>query len=555
MYDSAGGELHECSNCGAKLPAPDEHGARTCSFCHAVYTPVAPPPVAPQPVSMGVGYSGMTGGPMTVTEFTPINAPPKTSGCGCAFLVIAIIAAAIGGGVYWGVQSGNFTIDAFKPAYNFQQQIVPVPGGEPSANPAFVTVAGHYDSGQSKTIYEVLRYNGKDTKPVWVSKTFTDFTSTDAIAIDNQNVYIAAKAKLFAFKLTDGTLAWQTAMSDEISPSDCQDCLASIDKRVIVKSKDGTLQAFDQEKGAAIWTRRLENAYGDLVRVGNNFVLLDGAAGKDALSVVDLTTGQDKAPINAVCQGPETSIKDTPSTSDVFMPSPAGDSLLIFYGSSPTCVQAYDPVTGAPQWSVIADRTSFDSSSVTVVDSPQGLIIGDSSGIGIIAPDHLAYRDLGTDPDLDYLPIGVAGDLVIVEAKNNRGTAKTSIIAIDIATGTLKWDNSLGAATTVDQPRPSWSTWSSNMSKDGTFTARVVGDKVYVLTVVEDGTYVNHVSVDAITVATGTPAAHTQFDAETKDLIPSFGPPLWFGTKVLSRIGDDTIQLIDTATGQRVNKV
>jgi outer membrane protein assembly factor BamB len=551
MYDSAAGELFECANCGAKLPPPDEHGTRTCTFCKSVYTTKTPATPAPTVVYAPV-TSGMTGGPMTVTEFTPINAPPKTSGCGCAFLVLALIAAAIGGGVYWGVQSGTFTIDAFKPSYNYQQHIATIPGGEPSANPAFVTVASHYDG--SGLTYELLRFNGKDSKAVWVSPGFKDFSSTSAMAIDAKNVYIVEKTKLYAFKLTDGTVAWQTAISDEVSPSDCADCLTSIDKRVMVKSKDGTLQAFDQEKGAPLWSRRLENTNGKFVRVGDNLVLVDGAPGSDTFSIVDQATGNDKAPINATCQAPGSSSSYEPSNSDELLPSPSGDALLMFYGSSPTCIQSFDPNTGAMQWGVVAERSSFDGSSMNVIDSPDGLIVGDSSGIGIVPPDRSAYRDLGSDPDLDYLPIGVAGSTAIAEVKNNRGTAKTSIVGIDIATGQLKWDTSFGAAKSVDGPS-SWSTWSSNMSKDGTFTARVVGDKVYVLTVVEDGTYANHVSVDSVDAATGTPGTHTQFDAETKDLIPSFGPPLWFGTKVLTRIGDDTIQLIDTGTGQRIAKV
>jgi len=550
MYDSAAGELHECANCGARLPAPDAHGTRTCTFCKSVYTtkaPVTPPPVVTAPTYV------MTSAPMDATDFTPINPAPKTSGCGCAFLVIALIAGAIGGGVYYGVKSGTLTIDAFKPSYNFQQHIEPIPGGEPSANPAFVTVASHYDG--SGVVYEVLRYDGKDSKPVWVSASFKDFTSTSAMAIDTRNVYIVEKTKLFAFKLTDGTLAWQTAISDDVSPSDCEDCLTSIDKRVIVKSKDGTLQAFDQDKGAPLWSRRLENANGRLIRVGTNLILVDGKPGNDVTTVVDQTTGADKAPVAASCHPTESSSTYAPDSTDEFFPSPAGDALLIFYESSPTCIQSFDPVTGAMQWGVIAERTSFDSSNMNVIDSPEGLIVGDRSGMGIIAPDRSGYRDLGSDPDLDYLPIGVSGSMAIAEVTNNRGTTKTSIVGIQMATGQLVWDTSFGAAKSVDAPYASWSTWSSNMSKEGTFTARVVGDKVYVLTAFEDGTYASHVSIDSVDTTTGAPGAHTQFDGETKDLIPSFGPPLWFGTKVLTRIGDDTIQLIDTATGTRVSKV
>ena len=46
MYQGAEGGLHECENCGAKLPPPDGGGNRTCEFCHTTYSApvVAAPP-------------------------------------------------------------------------------------------------------------------------------------------------------------------------------------------------------------------------------------------------------------------------------------------------------------------------------------------------------------------------------------------------------------------------------------------------------------------------------------------------------------------------------
>ncbi len=565
MYDSPSGTVHECENCGAQLPAPDEHGNRTCSFCHSVFSPPAPvAPATPPQMNLVInapGYSApmFSATPGVVPDFDPVNPPKKGRGCGCftSLLVLAIILAAVGVPLYFGLHSagvnfGNFNITSpFEQGYTYGAPMMVLPG-EPSAPPSFITTGSQYASGGTQ--YKVLRYNGKDSKPVWASPSIGDGTIDQTMANDGKNVYVTAKAKVYAFKLSDGTQAWQAALSDDVSSYGCDSCLIVMGDHVIVRSTDETLQAYDAATGAPAWSHRLASASAKVVHTAKSLIVVDGDSGKEVPNIVDPATGTAGASIDATCsKTSDASYVEHAGSSAVYRPTPDGASLLIIFGSSPGCIQSWNPVTGAAEWSVVIDgSTSFDNSTMSLLDTPSGLVVSDSRTIGIIGPEHTEYRVLGQDKDLNYYALGYSGTDLIAEVKSTRGTTKTSIMAIDIPTGAEKWTVAFGKSVPVDAPT---SSSSYNASSDGSYTAQVVDAKVYVLTMTEGRSYDHKLSVDSIDIATGTPGARVTMDANSHDLIPAFGPPQWSGTKVVTRVGDDTIQIIDTATAQRVLRI
>lgn len=550
MNDTAGAGIHECDNCGARLPAPDAKGTRTCGFCKSVYTPpVAAPAAAPPQINVVFGGSGPGSFPTAAprTEFRPVNPPSKKQGGGClrALLVISFIAATAALPLYFGLKESGFNVfDPMKPSYDFGNQMVVLPG-EPAANPSFLTVSTRYDGG--RTVGQVLRFNGTDNKAVWSSADVADIGDSSPITVDGTNAYVVAEAKIFAFKLSDGSQLWQSALSDSLSWSSCQDCLQAIGPRVIVRTTDGNLQAFDTATGAPSWSRMLESSSADLIRTTANLVVID----QDLIVSIDLSTGANGPVFDPVCPRPQSTEPDHADASfDDFMASPSGASLLAFFGNMPSCIQSFNPDTGALEWGVsIDDPMSFSSSSLALSESAEGLLIGQSGRLGIIGPEHTAYRDIIRKDSTTFIPLGVAGTNAIAEVKDNRGTPKTSITGIDLGSGMATWEVSLGKSTTVDGPLSSPST---SASYDGTFTARLDGLTVRILTMTEGQSYNHTLSVDSIDTTTGNPAPRVTFDADSHDLIPSFGPPAWQGTKVVTRVGDDSMQIIDTATGTRV---
>jgi outer membrane protein assembly factor BamB len=590
MFDSGGDAgtdtsgLHECDNCGAQLPAPDANGTRTCTFCHAVYTAPAPAAVAPPPqVNLIINAPGLMGDSDTTLatpEFHPVNEPSKKRGCGC--LVPLIVIALIGGGVAFGLHSAGIDINPFKPSYTFGNQLILLPAGsstaptttEAGAPPTtaatsttaaaagtgplpFLTLTTSYSNGSSG---KVLRFNGTDLSPVWSSDDLPQADAQSPIATDADHVYVIAKSKLFALGLADGKTVWQATLSDDISSGNCGSstaCLSVIGEHAIVQSSDGNLQAFDRKTGALAWKRQLESTSTRMVRTTNNLILLDQQQGTeyDAISV-NLDTGADLAVIDPVCERP-TSPKN-PShagSSSIYEPSPDGASLVVFFESSPSCIQSFDPATGALQWNVAAGKDPF-TAAVSIMATPFGWITATSNSLGVIDAGHTSYRVIVSNKDLTFTPLGLSGANVITEVKNTRGTTKTSIDAVNAQTGATTWEVSFGKASSLDGFDAFGDSISSfNAGSDGSFSANLANDVVYVVTMIEGSGYDHTLSIDSIDAKTGTPSPHISLDAQSRDLIPSFGPPRWSGAKVVARVGDDTMQTIDAAAGKVTIKI
>ena len=544
MYQGSGsGQDNECDNCGAQLPMADGSGVRTCTFCKAVYaTPV--PTMAPPQVNVVFNAPGFT--TLPDTEFSPVNPQKAKRGCGCGgLLTLLFILATIAVPLYFGLREAGIG-NPFKPSYTFGENSIVLPG-EPTAPPNFLTTTSHY--GDGKTQVEVVRFNGVDGSAQWTTPTIPDGAIDVPLLTDAKHVYAFAKTSVYAYKLTDGTLAWQGSLTDEIENFQGCGC-AVVGDLVIAKAKDGEVTAFDGATGKKAWTRTLVQTSSDLVHTKTALVVIDGEPGKSVATVVDLATGLDAKVMDPICQPPEDTSPTHAGSSGVWKQDPTGDGLIVFFDSSPGCIQGWDPVAGAMTWNVFFDdRSSFDD-EIALFPTPAGLITADRSSLGLIGPEHTTFTDLLPGGEVQYYPVGLEGPTLIVEAKSTRGTTKTSIQGIDLATGAKKWEASLGKAQSINLD--SSSSWS--VGSDGTFMAHVDNGKVYVVTMKDNSAYNHTIFVDVLDVATGAAAPQKQFGSGSHDLIPAFGPGHWRGSKLLTRIGDDTMQVIDAATGEVVYK-
>jgi outer membrane protein assembly factor BamB len=237
----------------------------------------------------------------------------------------------------------------------------------------------------------------------------------------------------------------------------------------------------------------------------------------------------------------------------VLRAAPAGNELYVFLGSSPLCIQAWDTGSGSQLWNVNAARSSVDDSSLTLVDSDDGLVVGDHSGLGLVPADHASYRALTSGSDVSYHPFAVAQGRVLVDATSNRGTPKTSVQALDLATGAKAWEFSMGKAKVVTEERHRFDLY--NTSRDGTYTAHLDNDRVWIVAMFEGSSRDHTITTDSVDVRSGAASNHTSRSADTDDLIPVFGPPEWEGNRVLTRVGDTTVQLIDASTGAAVLRI
>ena len=550
MYNGPdSGQLAECDNCGAHLPPPDERGIRTCTFCKAVYSPPAPATTAPPAVNVVINAPGFSNaGTYTAEEFRPINQPKKKSGCGCGLLVLVIIVASIGVPLFIAFSNGGFKLPTFK-NYQFGTEVIALPG-EPSKPIGFLTASRRYDTG--KTVWKVIKSNGVDANPVWESADLD--TAGEPIFIQQGNfVYVASKSSLLALKQSDGTVAWQATLSDEFSKSDCDECFAVIGPSVVIKTKDDSVQAFNATTGVGSWTHQIESSSGKMFHTASKVVMLDEHVDEQkhrqtSLTTLDPATGVPVVSFAPECVNPtRPTSKTTFSTSDIVLPSVRNpESLYLAYGSSPACVQLWDMGPGTMTSNYSIPDISFSSSGFTLVEADEGLLLANYGNVGFAWSTDGHYQALADMDSGQFFGMAVTGDVAVVTAKNSRGSTKTSLQGYDLVTGAKKWDVNMGAATSIDAPGQS----SYSSSYDGTFTAHVNEGRVNILIFTEGKSNTHKLETFSVDATTGAPGARTALDAKTGSLIPDFGPGDWRGGRVVIRVGDETVQVIDVANAK-----
>jgi outer membrane protein assembly factor BamB len=549
MYNGPdSGQLAECDNCGAHLPPPDERGIRTCTFCKAVYSPAAPKTTAPPAVNVVINAPGFSNASYTAEEFKPINQPKTKSGCGCGLLVLLIIVASIGIPVFIAFSNGGFKLPNFT-NYQFGAEVLPLPG-EPNKPIAFLAASRRYDSG--KTLWKVLKVNGVDTKPVWESADLT--STTEPIFIQQGSfAYVVSGTSLLALKQSDGSVAWQATLSDEYSKSDCAECFAVVGPTVVVKTKDDAIQAFNATAGASAWTHQIESSSGKMYRTDTKVVLLDEHVDEQkhrqtSLTTFDPATGTPLVSFAPECVNPKYPTSKTQlSTSDIVQRSTRHpESLYVAFGSSPGCLQLWDMNAGTMATNLYIPDISFSTSGFSLVDAEEGVLVANYGTVGFawFADGH--FQPLAQVDSSQFLAMAVTGDVAIVNTKSSRGSTKTSLQGYDLVSGAKKWDVNMGAATSIDGPNET----SFSSSYDGTFTAHVSDGRVNILLFTEGRSKDHSMETFSVDATTGAPGSRVALDAKTTDLIPSFGPANWTGGKVVIRVGDDTIQVIDVANAK-----
>jgi outer membrane protein assembly factor BamB len=555
MYESpTGTTAHECAHCGAPLPAPDAAGLRTCGFCKAVYqppNPAAAPTTGPQ---INVIFDSRAVQDIDVAQ--PVATAAK--GCGLAsFVVLAIIIASIAVPIYFVAKSGAFDqlsssiSGVTTSSYRFGPNMA-VLAGEPGAAPSLVVADSTYEN--SHTVRRLKRFDGGTGEARWTSPELPGDDAAVPLLTDANNVYVAVKAKVAAYKLTDGTAAWQGSLSDEYNGSSCAECFILVGTRLVVRTADGTLQAFDTAGGAPVWSQRLEDVNATIVRVGDVIVVRDGRGGDYTLTTLDPVTGTPIASFTPACVRPDGRYSSDLDSSSILRSSPAGDALIVGVGSSPWCLQGWDPHAGAMAWTVHADdSTYFRDDDFRLLDSPAGLVLTTGDTIGIVDPTRTSYRTILKAEQTEFRPIAATADVLYVEAVNSRGTTKAGVRALDLASGEQRFEFSTGKAKPIDGDRGVFASFHG--SADGTFSAHVADGRISILTFTSGSGYDHTLATDSLDATTGAAGPHQTIKAESGSLIPDFGPVIWDGSKATARVGDDTIQVIDVGTGTVVSRI
>jgi outer membrane protein assembly factor BamB len=543
---------YECQNCGAKLPAPDDRGVRTCTYCGAVFHSPTPPGAGAGSATGSEGFTIIVNAPGMAT--TPVDysgiaeAGVKASKVGCFITLVITVAilAGVGIPIYLAVRDSgglkNFGIDI--PGQNYdvsESSIAALPAGEPSAPLGFVALVSRYENGAVR--WRIAKVDGSSGKEQWVSADLPEGTTRVGILADTNNAYVATGRQVRALKLSDGSAEWQGSLTDEFQGV-CTNCFWLVGERLIVRSNDGVIQAFDTASGRAVWSRRLAQVSNQAFLAGPHLFIIDGAAGKQVPVVVNPADGVELRQVPVTCQRPGSSFVEHLDTSSAVLPAPADGSVIVGYGSSPACWQRWDLNTGQKMWELqVAGASLSIADDATAVYTPTSVVVGAG---GEVTEFDLATGQVRTaikDTETEFRPIAATGTMILVEAKSTRGTTKVALRGYQSGGAAQGWEFNLGDAESVPPEGES-----SVTSGDNAFGAALMGGKLRIVTFSGDTKSLELNSVDP---ETGIAAASTTIELKLDALIPGFRIVTWRGDKVLLVAGDDAF-VLDVATNNIV---
>ncbi len=256
-------------------------------------------------------------------------------------------------------------------------------------------------------------------------------------------VYLTDKSTLFAYNRQNGALAWQAALADEIQYTICEDCVQLMGDALVTLTADGTLAAYDAKTGAAKWSVQMNEAPRQVVNFGGNPGVLDQVVGSEVFfQMVDLASGTPAAPLRVEC--PNEIFSNSPQTPGIYDPvftSADGSAVYFIAGSyDPGCVQRWNPAARQMVWQAQISTDvirSYDLEGVWLADD--ALYVANGEGVFAISTADGAFRELVTDPDYDFRPLGVQDGVIVVYATRTRGTSRVEIWGVDTTLGNVKW--------------------------------------------------------------------------------------------------------------------
>lgn len=531
-------DLIECPNCGAQLPPGDGH-SRTCQYCETTYraTPAPPQPMAVPPNLGGWSTTTFTAD-ATSLDRTAGSAAKASAGCGLGTLVITlIIIAAVAVPIFAVTRSGGFGgLAVFKDAPDGKMALLP-----PKSPGAPLTIFTMLRTSGGDTQYKLARFDTNNGSPVWTSTPLTAGTSASQAPIltDGERVYVPDKERVVAFKVSDGTLAWQANLSDE-GPTSCAECFLLAGTQLVVKAKDNSITSFHTADGKVGWSKPAGRTSAKTQPYGDKVLLLDDDEKHNGFLVLVDADGAESAKTQPTCQ--VSSITETFSTSSAIIAIPDQNALVVGFGSPYPCWQRLDMTTGTTTWA----KTYKDDDTVDDLGTQSGLarvvegsraVLSNGDVVAALALETGEFTPLPATPNLRRVPVALGETRVILRTKTGSGTAKYGFQAVDLASGAVAWEVPLGTAEPADPPEAETIFLSKG---DSRFTANLDGGTFRILVFDHDS---RDFRFDNVTVATGAEAKST-VPSNISGSLPHFVSGGWVGPQAV--VQSDTYSLVVT---------
>ena len=435
----------DCPSCGAPIQVPDGNQRYfKCQFCGTTLEDQT----TPKERETGqypkvVIHSVKPAKPYKVTLAPAVPQQSKRIGGIVLFLILVLTAAGIIiplffsgvltiGGLHLADQLASLRIYSFGPA-----QLVP---SDNDSNPDVVAVSQNSDD-TSRMVYvdfDAENYLRWQSDPLGDGAEYT----YNPIVADKFYVYLIYETTLVAFNRTDGAIAWQADLSDEIT-NICKGCLLVFDDSVITLTANGILTGFNTQTGDAAWSVRLNETPSQLMNLDGKAGVLDKEEDVVGINIYDPGTGALVQRIVPEC--PNEVFPDYPQNLSIYDPvlvSSDGKSFFVPLSErDPGCVQKWDASSLTKTWeSAVPEDILSSMNWEPYMFTDSALYISDGHNLFAVSMTDGSSQDIFGDEDHRLIPLAAQDNIMITLAERTRGTRQYSLVGIDMTAKSKRWE-------------------------------------------------------------------------------------------------------------------
>jgi len=329
-----------------------------------------------------------------------------------------------------------------KGQYVVRQDGILLPGSEGTAP---VIAATFYNPSNEKDYFGVV--NTSSGKMRWkVELTNDDRT---VMAGGSDLAYLANGSSLSAYQMADGSLAWQTEMSD--IPGYDETSLQVTPDRLIVYTLDHVVTAFETESGEQVWSRQLASYHDELMVMNDYLVIRDTQTGTydEAFFFLNILTGEEQSSFAPGCEGDGyASSLDTHSAVIYDVPENA-----IFVFMDVGCVVRFNTEALKQDWSNyqpdVLTQSSSDASSLITSST---VYFGIDGSLTRLNKKDGEIHGIATVENYDLVPLLENEGVLVVRAKRTLGSTRFELWGMDADSGEVLWQKEMPNSEPIDPP-------------------------------------------------------------------------------------------------------
>lgn len=441
-----------CPSCNAPLKTDGEDAAIECQFCHTLVQ-------VPQTTPHVVVIQQHINEPSRPSRPTPSG---KLSAIYAGIVALVIVGTAIWGCVqktrhskwpssYNAHSSNGFSFSGGN--YSIERSLFLQNDAAQKPSRVFVLQTHHSYASDNTEETRPVCLEVATNKVLWTGPAIPQtksYTSMFFATTDEHSVYLIVKNKLMALKQTDGSLSWETSLQDEPA-FDKKHAFSVFGDKLLVLTKDGSLQGFSTRDGRPVWTVRFSETPNRLYVLATSVVVIDKDKDKKVLKQIDPMQGNVLAIDRPL--GPPTKpfgfLEGVEYLKDMIA-VPEENALYLAFGHyKPFNVQKWDLTTHKATWQSTLWQTEglwYDLGETGgMVTTEQSLVF--VAGKTIVVVDrktgevHSFQNFVDDMKDYNISLSQAQANILVIHAVRKKGTDRQEIWGIDVNTGKRLWQH------------------------------------------------------------------------------------------------------------------